>query len=52
MTIGARKAKVMPNSFYDIKRELIVIEQMLGTVTNFQNLKPVSSDYGSKPEVF
>ena len=51
MEISTEKTKLMTNSANDIKREMKVKGQKLGTVTSFKYLGAVVSDDGSKPEV-
>ena len=49
--ISSEKTKLMTNSAIDIKKEIKVKGQKLGTVTSFKYLGAVASYDGSKPEV-
>ena len=51
LEVGAEKAKLMTNSAYGIHKKLQVQEQKLCTVTCFEYLGAIFSDYISKPEV-
>ena len=51
MEISAEKTNLMTNSAKDMKREIKVKGQKLGTVTCFKYLGAVVSDEGSKPKV-
>ena len=52
MDISAKKTKLMANNTGGINTEIKVNGQELETITSFKYLGSVTTDEGSKPEIF
>ena len=52
MEVSAKKTKLITNSINGIQREIKIKGQKLSTLTNFEYLEAIVTNYSSKPKVF